>query len=94
MGASAVKGEVLEVRGIGRVVYVPGHAAHSVTGNGQKDVTRQYECPIPRAETPNRSLRVTIDRLSTHGLAAAVAALALAAIADGVTMLLLAWLIR
>lgn len=76
------------------VPYVPGHAAHSVMENGQKDVTRQYECRIPRAETPNRSLRVTIDRLDTHGLTAVTAALALIAITDGLTLLLLAWLTR
>jgi len=74
-----------------RVPYVPGYPARSVTGNGQKDVTRQYRCPDPRAGTHRRSRRVTKARLDTHGIPAVITALALTLAADGGLLMLIAW---
>jgi hypothetical protein len=67
------------------VVVVPGSLERRVTNEDQT-------LPTPRAETPNRSLRVAIDRLGTHGLAAVIVVLALSVIADGGILMLIAWL--
>jgi hypothetical protein len=76
------------------VPYVPGPGVRSVTGNGQKVVTRQYECPNPGPGTHRRSRPVTITPptdWNTHGILAVIAVLALALIADGATLMLIAW---
>lgn len=77
------------------VPVVPGYPVHSVTGNGQNDVTRQYRRPIPRAGTHRRPRTVTIaPRMdwNAHGILAVVAVAALAVLADGGALLLIAWL--
>lgn len=82
------------MRGIGRVVYIPGDAPRSVTTNGAKDVTRQYRAPDPRAETPRHARSVTPKARpdwTGHGILAVAAVLALGVIADGATLLLAAW---
>lgn len=45
------------------VPVIPG-VVRSVTGIGQNDVTREYRCLIPRANTPKRSrnVRNSVDR--------------------------------
>lgn len=81
---------------IERIPYVPGgrvyrsDAARSVAANAAKDVTHEYRWPNPRADTRNRSPNVTTD-WSSHGLLPLLAALAVALIADGGTLLLIAW---
>jgi hypothetical protein len=78
------------------VPYVPGgrvyrsEAARSVTGNGQKDVTGGYKCSDPRAGTHRRSPRVTTDR-DGHGILAVLTVAAVALIADGAALMLVAW---
>lgn len=77
----------------GNVIYVSGHdrvrVTHSVTGNGQKDVTGEYRRPIPRANTHHWSQKVKAT-MGRTGVLAAIGALALCLIADGATLLLVA----
>jgi hypothetical protein len=81
------------VPGVGLVPYVPGYPALSVTENAANDVTREYECQISRADTPNQSLRVAID-WDRMGILAVLAVGGLAAIADGAFLWFLAWVLR
>jgi len=85
-----VRGHATYVPGVGLVPCVPGDAARSVTGNGQKVVTREYKSRISRAYTRKQSRRVAIARWESFGLLAVIAVLALAVIADGGTLLLIA----
>lgn len=75
------------------VPYVPGPSSRSVTEIGQKDVTHEYRHVDSRAGTNRRSRRVAID-WNGHGILAVVAALAVAVLADGATLTLIAWLQR
>ena len=80
-----MKGQHVHVRGIGRVVYIPGQDVLTVTDEDQT-------MPIPRPHTHKRSPLVMDPRWGARGVLAVWAVLALAMITDGGILMLLAWL--
>lgn len=77
---------------VGGVPYVPGHVVRRVTNEDHS-----YGSPRAYISHPGISSRtVKIGRMNwtLHGLAAVIAVGALALIADGGTLLLIAWIIR
>lgn len=95
-----MKGRQSYVPGVGLVTYVPGggyktlplgpDGSLSVTEKAAKRVTREYGCPIPRADTPNRLQRVT-KILRDHGFLTLIALLIYCLAVDAATLWVITW---
>lgn len=69
------------------VPYIPGHMERRVTNEDQTP-------RIPRPSTRNRSPLVMDGKWGARGILAVAAVLALSMIADGATLMFLAWATR